>query len=62
MEFGYKAQINVLFILLKSKVGAKRCKSKQKVGAKRCKSKQKVGAKRCKNIKKYKKIKKICYT
>ena len=51
MEFGYKAQINVLFILLKSKVGAKRCKSKQK-----------VGAKRCKNIKKYKKIKKICYT
>ena len=38
MEFGYKAQINVLFILLKSKVGAKRCKSKQKVGAKRCKN------------------------
>ena len=32
MEFGYKAQINVLFILLKSKVGAKRCKSKQKEG------------------------------
>ena len=28
MEFGYKAQINVLFILLKSKVGAKRCKLK----------------------------------
>lgn len=36
MEFGYKAQINVLFLLLKSKVGAKRCELKQKVGAKRC--------------------------
>lgn len=30
MEFGYKAQINVLFILLKSKVGAKRCKKYKK--------------------------------
>ena len=30
MEFGYKAQINVLFILLKSKVSAKRCKKYKK--------------------------------
>lgn len=51
MEFGYKAQINVLFLLFKSKVGAKRCKLKQK-----------VGAKRCKKYKKHQKIKKICYT
>lgn len=49
MEFGYKAQINVLFILLKSKVGAKRCKSKQKVDAKRCK-KYKKHQSRCFNL------------
>lgn len=30
MEFGYKAQINVLFILLKSKVGTKGCKKYKK--------------------------------
>lgn len=30
MEFGYKAQIKVLFLLLKSKVGAKRCEKHKK--------------------------------